>query len=591
MTTTADLDLDPKPVAHLPLVRAVIDQLHIRDVLDDLLPADPRSRVSDAECVTVMLLNLLEGRVALYNMEQWLARTDIELILGEGCPGDAFNDARLAACLDHIADAGTEEVLSAVVKAYLSREDAERTYTVHQDTTSVSVYGAYEGAQHRAIPTYGFSKDHRPDLKQLVFGLSLHGAAGIPLVSTMFSGNTSDSKANRMHLEALGALLPEEDDVTLVADCKLVDRQTLGQLEMQQFHFVSLLPDNFDLRHALVEEVRLAQTPLAELIRTQPRTKADPQRIYRGASFDRPFTIGVNDDGPPDSNVKREVTLRFLVVESTQKEEQEEEALERRLAKAQSGYTQRLSAATRRGYGCETDARAALAKVVAKLDLHQAHLNVVAETVAVPRPRRGRPRADEPAPTAVEYRIVETRALEERAEAVAAARFHARHFVLITDHLDREAWPDARILTEYRHQHVIEGSTGFRWFKNVAEVAPVLLHTPKRIAALGVVMMLALMVRNYMQYELRRRLVETNETVPDRLDKKTQKPTTETALIPFASVTTIHVTMAGASLGRKLTGMTSEARTVLRMLKVPESVFTTPPVRKFNGGVSETPEM
>ena len=79
--------------------------------------------------------------------------------------------------------------------------------------------------------------------------------------------------------------------------------------------------------------------------------------------------------------------------------------------------------------------------------------------------------------------------------------------------------------------------------------------------------------------------------MPDRLGKPTQKPTTETALLAFAAVTIVVVTVAGQSLGRKLTPLPEAARTVLRMLRVDESVFLTPPPRKIPISVPETPEM
>lgn len=587
-----EIDLVPMPVAHLPLIRELIDRLHISKVLDELLPADPRGRVSDSECVAVMIMNILEGRVALYDMQRWLARTDCELLLGAGCPADGFNDTRLAACLDHLADAGTEEVLSGVVQAYLRSEEAPSSYTVHHDTTSLVLHGEYEGAAFRALPARGFSKDHRPDLKQLVFGLALHGPTGMPLVATMFSGNTSDTIANRFHLDALGDLLPAEDDVTLVGDCKLVDAQTLGQLLMQRFHFVSLLPKTYDLRKTLVEEVRAAGQTLPELTRAPGRTKSDPPRTYRGRSFDRPFIVGfVPPGGPTGGNDRRVEQLRFVVVESTQLEENEEEALVRRLDLERKTFARGLAAVLKKTYACETDAQNALDTVSAKLTCHVAHVSVVAEVVEAKRARRGRPLSGESTPTTTVYRMVEDEPLSELEEAVATLRFHARHFVLVTDHLDREAWPDKRVLEEYRHQHTIEGNTGFRWLKNVAAVAPMFLHTPRRIAALGVVFMLALMVRNYLQFELRRRLDETNEKVPDRLGKPTQKPTTETALIPFATMTVVHVVLGGQDLGRRLTPFSAAAKTVLRMLRVDESVFLTPPVRKFQPAEAETPEM
>ena len=127
--------------------------------------------------------------------------------------------------------------------------------------------------------------------------------------------------------------------------------------------------------------------------------------------------------------------------------------------------------------------------------------------------------------------------------------------------------------------------------ENIASVAPVFLHTPRRIAALGVVLMLALMVRNYIQFELRRRLVEEKATVPDRLEKPTTKPTTETAMIPFAAVMSVHLTLDGRQLGRQLSPMPLAARTILRMLRVSEEVFKTPPSRKFRSSASETSGM
>jgi hypothetical protein len=116
-----------------------------------------------------------------------------------------------------------------------------------------------------------------------------------------------------------------------VADCKLVDAQTLGQLLLHQFHFVSLLPSNFNLRSELIETTRTAgEAQLPELARSPGRTKADPPRVYCGTSFERPFTVGLS---PASDNAIRQVPLRFLVVESTQLAEKEEAALDRKLVK------------------------------------------------------------------------------------------------------------------------------------------------------------------------------------------------------------------------------------------------------------------
>jgi hypothetical protein len=289
------LELEARPVAHLPVLRALIDQLQIHAILDDALPKHPLSRVSDADCVVAMMLNILCGRVALFRMDEWLARTDVELLLGPGREADAFDDNRLAMALDHLDELGTDTVLTAVVQGYLQRPNREKAYSVHQDFTSYSLYGEFEDVSPWGpVPAYGHSKDLRPDLKQLVYGLTLHGSAGLPLLATTLSGNTSDTKANRDHLARLSKLLPPEDEVTVVGDCKLVDGDTLGQLLCSGFHFVSLLPDSYTLRTELVAGAWAAAPDAATwpVLGSHPgRLKDDPATLYRGKSVDAPFSV------------------------------------------------------------------------------------------------------------------------------------------------------------------------------------------------------------------------------------------------------------------------------------------------------------
>ena len=91
----------------------------------------------------------------------------------------------------------------------------------------------------------GHSKDHRPDLKQLVYGLALVEGIRIPLSTSLHNGNTSDHSVNNFQITQLARLLPPQDQITLVADSKLVDGRTLGHLLDEEFHFLSRLPRAF----------------------------------------------------------------------------------------------------------------------------------------------------------------------------------------------------------------------------------------------------------------------------------------------------------------------------------------------------------
>ncbi len=74
--TLDPLLLEACPIGHLPLIRAVIDDLGIVPVLEERSPKHPRSVMSDADCVVLMILNVLSGRVALHRMNDWLDRSD-----------------------------------------------------------------------------------------------------------------------------------------------------------------------------------------------------------------------------------------------------------------------------------------------------------------------------------------------------------------------------------------------------------------------------------------------------------------------------------------------------------------------------------
>ena len=58
-----DLELRGLPVGHLPVIRACLELLGVRDVLEQRLPKHPLAKVSDGECVIAMVLNILSGRV------------------------------------------------------------------------------------------------------------------------------------------------------------------------------------------------------------------------------------------------------------------------------------------------------------------------------------------------------------------------------------------------------------------------------------------------------------------------------------------------------------------------------------------------
>jgi len=150
--------------------------------------------------------------------------------------------------------------------------------------------------------------------------------------------------------------------------------------------------------------------------------------------------------------------------------------------------------------------------------------------------------------------------------------------VLLTDHTDEALWTDTAILAEYKRQHLLEGATGFHWLKGPAAVAPLLLKTPARIRALGLVFLLALMVRNHLQFSLRRvREAQTDTILHPFTNKPIQNPTTEVALAHFGGLSTILQTSETSEVRRIPPVLWPMARKILELLGYDEDVYARPP--------------
>src|SRR5690606_4659745 len=92
-------------------------------------------------------------------------------------------------------------------------------------------------------------------------------------------GNTADHFTNRLQVDQLADLLPDEHDVTLGAVCKLFDPHTLGPPLVQVFQVVTPVPGTDGVCEKLIEEVQTRGLELTELSRKPGVAKADPEGV------------------------------------------------------------------------------------------------------------------------------------------------------------------------------------------------------------------------------------------------------------------------------------------------------------------------
>src|SRR5262244_228373 len=171
------------PVAHLPLVLGVLRRLEVATVIDRLIPPHPAHKLSYGRGVEALVLAILDGHHALYKVGQRLQERGMIPLLQPGLTRASLHDYRFGHILDALFAANLNKVFSALALQALA------VYTIptpwlHQDTTTIALYGAYADEPKRAQaprPAYGHSKDGRDDLKQVLLSLGVSGDGGVPV--------------------------------------------------------------------------------------------------------------------------------------------------------------------------------------------------------------------------------------------------------------------------------------------------------------------------------------------------------------------------------------------------------------------------
>jgi transposase len=171
------------PVAHLPLMLGVLRRLEVATVIDRLMPPHPEHVLSTGRGVEALVLAILDGDHALYTVGQRLEERGMLDLLQPGLTHASLHDDLLGRMLDALCAANLNTVLSAIALKALEVY-AIPTPWLHQDTTTIALYGAYEDEPQTPgapRPAYGHSKDGRNDLTQVLLRLGVSGDGGVPL--------------------------------------------------------------------------------------------------------------------------------------------------------------------------------------------------------------------------------------------------------------------------------------------------------------------------------------------------------------------------------------------------------------------------
>jgi transposase len=279
-------------VGALPILAEFLRRMRLEEFLRAALPPeDGRTKLSPVKALLVLLHNLLISREPIYGVGEWAARHAPNLLGLMAEDTGRLNDDCLGRALDRLFLADIPSLVLAVA-THVVQEFGVRLDELHNDSTTVSFCGAYASAtvEQRFLGrptlaiTFGYNKDHRPDLKQLLFILTVTADGGVPLHFRAANGNVVDDQTHRDTWELLCQLTGRRDFL-YVADCKLATSENMAYLHQRQGRFVTVLPrtraEDVAFRE-LVAQGRVSWRPLWE------KTDDEGQVIDRFGTSDQP---------------------------------------------------------------------------------------------------------------------------------------------------------------------------------------------------------------------------------------------------------------------------------------------------------------
>jgi transposase len=551
-------------VGALPILDDLIRRMRLEEFLRAALPPeDRRTKLSPVKALLVLLRNLLLSREPIYGVGEWAARHAPDLLGLATADIERLNDDCVGRALDRLFLADVPTLVLAVA-AHAVKEFGVSLDELHNDSTTVSFCGAYSSAamEQRFLGrptlaiTFGHNKDHRPDLKQLLFILTVTADGGVPLHFRAESGNVVDDQTHRDTWDLLCQLTGRRDFL-YVADCKLATSENMAHLHQRQGRFVTVLPRTraedatFRTRAA---KGQVAWQPLWE------KSDEEGQVVDRYSTSDQPATTAEG--------------YRLVWYHSLRKAEADAVARSGRIEKAlkQLAALREKLRSPRTRYRQEAKLAAAVAEILASCG---ADSWIVTEIQPQTREtfhqdHRGRPGKDTHYVKKVATRFDLAYRIDDA--QVAAEATGDGIFPLVTNVTNLS---ELELLHAYKRQPVIEKR--FSQLKTDFEVAPVYLKAVHRIQALLCVYFFALLLEALLERQLRRAMQrEEIEALPLYPEGRACRwPTARRVMELFESVQRHNLAHGQRPAEVLVTELTRLQRKLLGLLGLPAKGYGT----------------
>lgn len=498
-------NIEIQNIDHLGIVAGIIDAIGLVETINELIGEEKGEKVSPGHVVKAMILNGL-GFVSkpLYMFPRYFKTIACEHLIGQGVKPEYLNDDKLGRVMDKLFIKGLDTLFLKIALNTVKKFNIS-LLSSHLDSSSMHVHGQYNTSLPEVIfenqqtgntqdseelvvkspqgitITYGYSRDHRPDLKQFIIELICSGDADIPIFLKLASGNQADSSCfGQIAVEYQKQL---EVNSLIVADCALYTESNLKL--MSELRWLCRVPLS----------IKSAQS----LISTLPESEFIDSNLPGYRFVSKTVTYA-------------EIEQRWLVVQSQDRRFADMRKLSQKIIKAESKAVQELKKLSQDKFACEADAIKALSKLSKQFKYHQIQEIKVTEIKSNQKDNQAE----------ISYQISAT--VSKNESKINTEILSAGRFIIATNVLDSSELSNDLMLSEYKAQQSCE--RGFAFLKDPLFFADsIFLKSPERIESLGMIMGLCLLVYTLAQRQIRAALRESKSTIKNQLGKATDRPT------------------------------------------------------------------
>lgn len=492
-----------KNIGHLGIIASIFKEYRIVERINLLLPKKSNNQnVSHGEVILAMVMQGLGfNNHRFYLSAEFFSHIELKGLFKQGVRAEHFTPDTMARTLDAIYDYGPTRFFTDSCLKIVMENDLLKKF-LFVDTTSLSATGKkYKGNGNIELK-YGYSKDYRMDLKQLVY-LLVATEDGIPVFSEAHSGNASDGKLFKDTIVKLSEIIHDEiKDKFIVLDSSLYNKKFLLDRSITG-NWITRVPESIKLCKDYVE-------------------REYDKILWTKIDKDFKYVELTSSYGGKEQ--------RWILVRNREAKYKEIATFNKRLEKEEVNIKKSVTKLEKKIYYSEKEAEREM-KLLKKYHPNFIFSNKVRGHYEV---RKGSKRKIK-----IGHRL--HLSFKRNSGRISKQRLRKGRFILATNFLDDDKLSSREIISAYRSRNGnVEGC--FKLLKDrTHNLNQIFLKKESRIEAMIMVMGFILFVNNLAQKKLRDYLFKNNESIATQRGGKTKKPTFKWASYILRHITSLRV--------------------------------------------------